>query len=227
MYAGTADVRLITNLSTSDISDANLNSLITYAAYEMNSDIGVTLYTRLGDSNYFIGDYDGSNKTFALKFSPLGDLNNDGTVDTSDIEVWSKANTADVYTKMTSGTATISSIDDHEMGKFTFTTTPSLTNDYIVKYVWFPIPFNHPLLKRACAELTAYLAFLKANLKDVDSYRLGKMEVRKTTRFPNMANYYERYTQTLGQIRASTIFRPVTWEMVNKMSSELVESITV
>ena len=226
MYASTADVRTISNLSTSDISDANLNSLITYAAYEINSDIGVTLYTKLGDSNYFIGDYDGSNKTFALKKSPLGDLNNDGTVDTSDIEVWYKANTADTYTKMTSGTATIASIDDHEMGKFTFTTSPSLSNDYIVKYMWFPIPFNHPLLKRATAELTAYLAFMKSNLKDVTSYRLGKMQVSKTARHPNLVNFYDRYIQTLGQIRGATIFRAVNWEMVNRMSNELAEDIS-
>jgi len=226
MYAGTADVRLISNLSTNDISDANLESLISYAAEQINADIGVTLFTKLGDSNYFVGDYDGSNKTFALKYSPIGDLDNNGTVNTSDIEVWYKANTADTFTKMTSGTATISSIDDNEMGKFTFTTAPSLTNDYIVKYVWFPIPFDHPLIKKATIELTSYMAFLKGNLKDVTSYRLGKMQVVKTARHPGLVSFYDRYVQTLGQIRGGTIFRAVNWEMVQKMSDELVEDIS-
>jgi hypothetical protein len=222
-YCSTADVRLITNLSTSDISDANLSSLIEYATYEINAAIGATMTAKLGDSSYFLGDYDGANKTFAFRYSPLGDLNNDGTVDTSDIEVWSKPSTANVYTKLTVGTATVASIDDHEFGKFTFTDVPSLNYDYVVKYTWFPIPFNHPLIKRATAELTAYLAFLKSNLKDTDSYRLGKMEVRKTARHPGLVSFLDRYNQTLGQIRGGTMFRAVNWEMVNKMAAELVE----
>lgn len=226
MYAGTSDVRLISNLSTTDISDANLNSLITYAAEQINADIGVTLFTKLGDPNYFVGDYDGSNKTFALKYSPLGDIDNNGTVNTSDIEVWYKANTADTYTKMTIGTATIATIDDDEMGKFTFTNSPSLSNNYIVKYVWFPIPFDHPLIKRATIELTSYMAFLRGNLKDVTSYKLGKMEVKKTARHPGLVSFFDRYTQTLGQIRGNTIFRPIKWEMVQQMSDELAESIS-
>ena len=224
MYCSTADVRAITNLSTTDITDSDLNSLIGYATYQLNSDIGVTMYVKLGDSNYFSGLYDGSNKTFAFKSSPIGDLNNDGTVDTSDIEVWSKVSTADVYTKMTIGTATITSIDDHEFGKFTFTSTPSLTYDYVLKYAWFPLPYNHPLIKNALAELTAYMAFLRANLKDVSQYRIGKLEVWKTARHPGLTSFYDRYIMTLGKIRGTTIFRPVQWEMSEQMAAELVET---
>jgi len=225
-YCSTADVRLITNLSTTDISDADLNSLIAYSTYQLNADIGVTMYVKFADGNYFLGDYDGSNKTFALKSSPIGDLDNNGTVDTSDIEVWSKANTADVYTKMTTGTATIASIDDHEFGKFTFQTAPSLTNDYVLKYVWFPVPFNHPLIKQALAELTAYFAYLKANLKDVTNYRIGKLEVSKTARHPGLASFYDRYVMTLGRIRGNTIFRPIKWEMADQMAAELEETFS-
>ena len=225
-YCSTADVRIITNLTTTDISDADLNSLIDYATYQLNADIGVTMYVKFADSNYFVGDYDGSNAVFAFKASPIGDLDNNGTVNTSDIDVWSKANTADVYTKMTTGTATIASIDDPEFGKFTFTTVPSLTNDYVLKYVWFPVPFNHPLLKKALCELTAYLAFLKANLKDVDSYRLGKLSVSKTARHPGLVSFYDRYIMTLGQIRGATIFRPIKWEMANQMAAELEDSFS-
>ena len=223
-YCSTADVRIISNLTTVDISDANLNSLIDYSTYQINADIGVSMFVKLGDSNYFSGNYDGTNTIFALKSSPIGDLNNDGIVDTSDIEVWSKASTANVWTKMTVGTATIASIDDAEFGKFTFTTAPSLTNDYVLKYVWFPLNYDHPLIKKAHAELTAYLAFLKGNLKDIDSYRLGKLAVTKTSRHPGLVSFYDRYVQTLGQIRGSTIFRPIKWEMSDQMANELVET---
>jgi hypothetical protein len=225
-YCSTADVRNITSLTTTDITDAALNSLIDYSTAQLNADIGVTMYVKLGDSNYFSGDYNGSNNIFALKSSPIGDLDNDGTVSTSDIEVWSKVSTADVYTKMTTGTATIASINDHEFGKFTFTTTPSLTNDYVVKYVWFPLPYNHFLIKKALCELTAYMAFLKSNLKDVDSYRLGKLAVTKTSRHPGLVSFYDRYVMTLGQIRGTTIFRPVKWEMSEQMANELNDSLS-
>jgi hypothetical protein len=224
-YCSTADVRAITNLSTTDISDSSLNSLIEYASSQLNADIGVTLYVKLGDTNYFSGNFDGNNSTFAFKSSPIGDLNNDGTVSTSDIEVWSKASTADTFTKMTVGTATIASIDDDEMGKFTFTTAPSTTNNYVLKYCWFPIPATSFLIKKACTELTAYMAFLKGNFKDIDSYKLGKLDVSKTARHPGLSSFYDRYVMTLSQIRGTTIFRPVNWEMSQQMSNELVESL--
>lgn len=225
-YCSTVDVRAITNLTTTDITDSALDSLIDYSTAQLNADIGVTMYVKLGDSNYFSGVYDGSNTTFALKSCPIGDLNNNGTVNTSDIEVWNKASTANVYTKMTTGTATIASIDDAEFGKFTFTTAPSLTKDYVVKYVWFPLPADSFLIKKALCELTAYMAFLKANLKDVDSYRLGKLAVTKTARHPRLISFYDRYVMTLGQIRGTTIFRPVVWEMSQQMANELDDSLS-
>jgi len=222
-YCTASDIRAITNLTTSEISDSEITSLIEYATSQVNADIGVTLYVKLNDTNYISGDFDGTNKTFTLKFSPIGDLNNDGTVDTNDIEVWSKLSTEDHYTKMSNP---IASIDDHEIGKFTFASAPSTDRDYILKYVWFPIPYNHKLIKKACAELAAYLCFLKLNLKDVESYRLGKVAVTKTARHPGLVSFYDRYQETLGRIRGRTLIRPVTWEMVSKMARELEERLS-
>ena len=222
-YCAVSDIRNITNLTTSEISDTEIQNLIDYATYQINADIGVTLYVKLNDTNYISGDFDGSNATFTFKFSPIGDLNNDGTVDVNDIEVWRKLTTEDHYTKMSNA---ISSIDDHEMGKFTFASAPSLDYDYVLKYVWFPIPFNHDLIKKACAELTAYLCFLKLNLKDIESYRIGKVQVSKTARHPGLVSFYDRYQETLGRIRGRTLIRPVTWEMVEKMARELVERLS-
>lgn len=221
-YCEVADIRAITNLSTSDISDSEINNLISYATYQINAEIGATLYVRLNDSNYVINTVDGTNKTFILKYSPIGDLNNDGTVDASDIEVWRKSVAENTWTKLSSP---IASIDDHEMGKFTFAEAPNPSYDYVLKYVWFPIPFNHNLIKKACAELTAYLCFLKMNLKDVESYKLGKLEVTKTARHPGLVSFYDRYRETLGMIRGRTMLRAVNWEMTQKMAAELLESL--
>jgi len=222
-YCGTADVRAITNLTTSDISNSEIASLIDYATAQINADIGATLYVKLGDSTYVTGDIDGSNKTYTLNYSPIGDMSNDGSVSTADIEVWKKLNTEDHWEKWSGA---IASIDDDEMGKITFSSAPETNYDYIVKYVWFPIPYDHFLLKKACTELTAYLCFLKQNLKDIDSYKIGKVTVKKTTRHPGLVSFYDRYMQTLNMIRAKTMFRPVNWEMVEKMSKELAEKLT-
>jgi len=222
-YCSTADIRAITNLTTTDISDSDLNSLISYATYQINADIGATMYVKLGDGDYFTGDFDGTTTTFALKFCPIGDMDNDGSVGTTDVNLWYKLNTEDYYTK---ASGSISTIDDHEMGKFTFITAPLTTSDYIIKYVWFPIPYNSNLIKKACAELTAYLAFLRCNLKDIESYKLGKMEVSKVARHPGLVSFYDRYQDTLSKIRGYTLFRPIKWEMVEKMAQELEESLT-
>lgn len=221
-YCQVSDIRAITNLTSNEISDSEIQNLISYATYQINADIGATLYVRLGDFNFVSGNVDGSNKTFTLRFSPIGDLNGDGNVDASDIEVWKKANNEDQYTKMSNP---IASIDDDEAGKITFSEAPSIDCDYIIKYVWFPIPFDHYLIKKACAELTAYLCFLKLNLKDVESYRIGKVQVSKTARHPGLVSFYDRYQETLGKIRGKTIFRTVSWELVEKMAQEIEERL--
>ena len=221
-YCSTTDVYNITDLTTTDIGTAAVTELISYATYQLNADIGVTLHVSLDNTNYFTGDYDNSGTVFTFNYAPIGDLDNDGSVGTTDVEIWYKLNTDDHYTK---ASGSISAINDHEIGKFTFVSAPQTTCDYIIKYVWFPIPYNHVLIKKACVELTAYMAYCKTNLKDITSYRLGKMEVTKTSRYPSLAGYWERYNQTLGMVRGRTIFRSIDWEMSQKMANELVENL--
>lgn len=222
-YCGTADIRNITNLSTSEITDTQVSNLITQATYDINADIGVTWYVKLGDVNHTIGNINGTNTEFTLKYAPIGDLDNDGSVGTADIEVWRKLASETHWTKQSSP---ISSIDDHEFGKITFSAAPSSSYDYILKYVWFPKPYDDKLITKACTELTSYLCFLRVNLKDVSSYRIGKVAVSKTARHPGMVSFYDRYQATLGKIRGKTMLRPVSWEMSRKMARELEETIS-
>ena len=70
------------------------------------------------------------------------------------------------------------------------------------------------------------MCFLKVNLKDVSSYRIGKVSVSKTARHPDLVNFYDRYQATLGKIRGRTMVRPITWDMTNKMARELVENVS-
>jgi hypothetical protein len=219
-YCSADDVRAITNLTSSEITDAQINDLISQATYDLNSDIGATLTITLGDYSATIGNIDGDNKTYTLRTAPIGDFDNDGSVGTTDMEMWSKLASEDHWTKQTNW---LSSIDDHEMGKITLSSAPDSEHNYLIKYVWFPIPYNSPLIKKACMELTSYMCFLKTNLKDVSSYRIGKVSVSQTSRHPDLVNFYQRYTQTLGKIRSRTIFRTVDWEMQQKMEREIEE----
>jgi len=221
-YCTVTDIRNLTNLTTSEISDSTIETLIDYATQEINADIGATLWVRLGDGSYVIGDIDGSNTQYTFRYSPIGDLNNDGTVDVNDIEVWRKASTEDHYSKWSGA---IASIDDDEIGKFTFSSAPQVDYDYWLKYVWFPRRFNDKLITKACAELTAYLCFLKLNLKDITSYKIGKVTVEKTARHPGLVSFYDRYQQTLCKIRGATLFRPVKWDVLRKMTQEIVERL--
>lgn len=220
-YCSTADVRAITNLTTSEISNSEISDLISHATYELNSDIGQTHTLKLGIGG-FVGDFDGSNDTFTFRNSPIGDLDNDGSVGTGDIKIWRKLSNEDHWTVWSDA---ISSIDDYERGKFTFASAPLTTYNYLVKYVWFPIPYDDKRITKACTELTSYLCFLKVNLKDVSSYRIGKVSVSKTARHPGLSNFYERYKNTLNRIRGQTIIARVDWEMAGKMAEELVENI--
>jgi len=220
-YCTYTDVRNITNLIEGEISNTEINTVIEYATYQLNADIGVTIKKELASA--VIGSIDGSNKIYTLKNSPIGDMDNDGSVGTTDIEIWYKLNADDHFSKMSTA---CSSVDDHEEGKITLATAPATTYDYIIKYVWFPIPYNHKLIKQACVELSSYMCFLKLNLKDVDSYRIGKVSVSKTARHPSLVNFYDRYKETIGRIRGSMLMRITSWEMNQNMADELVDNIS-
>jgi hypothetical protein len=220
-YCSTADVRSITNLVSTEITDSEINTIISYATYQLNADIGVTLRLPLTASN-FRGSINSSNTVFTFLNVPIGDMDNDGSVGTTDVQMWYKLNTEDHYTEYSNP---VSAINDDEIGKVTFATAPAVNTDYIIKYVMFPIPFDSGLIKQACAELSAYMCFLKVNLKDIDSYSLGKMSISKTTRQPDLVNFYDRYKETLGRIRGRLIFRSVSWEMSQQMSSDIEETV--
>ena len=65
-YCSYSDVALYTNLTTSDISNANITSLITEATIQLNSDLNVQVIREPISfiDNTRSNDIDGTNKTF-------------------------------------------------------------------------------------------------------------------------------------------------------------------
>ena len=220
-YCTSTDVYNITNLDTGDISAALVDTIIEEATAELNADIGITRYEDFDLAT--VGSIDSSNTQFHFKLCPIGDLDNDGTVNTSDISLWYKNPEDDHWTAISDPVA---SIDDAETGLFTLNTAPSPEKDYLIKYRIFPIPSNDRRIKKACMELSSYMCFLKLNLKDTQSYKIGKVSVSKTPRQPRLENFYERYKKTLQAIRGRTIFRTTSWDMTNKIARDLSNDST-
>jgi len=198
-YCTYTDVQLFTGLTTSDIATADITSLIAYATAQLNSEINGKIInervTRIDEVK--TNKIDGANTTFYLKVAdlfPIGDAVNDGDVDTSDL---------DVFTVDGSGTKTsvsISSITPSE-AKFVLAAAPSTDKRLYCAYYYAPLDENtpHPLIKKACVELTAALCFTRIDAKKIKSIKLGDLTITKSAE--PFKVFYDQYQQTLHDIK--------------------------
>jgi hypothetical protein len=196
-YASYSDVQLVSGLTTDDISNANITSLISYACALINAELQEyhedeqVLYINNEKENAI----DGVNKTFYTKNYPIGDKNNDGTIGADDIYV---------YTLSSTGVRTnyvVSTISNDEIGKFTLTTAPSNLEVLYLTYYSSTVDMEtpHALVKLACAQLASALAFSSFDVKKVSKFRVGKIAVTETSRA--FQYFMEEYRKTLQRIR--------------------------
>jgi len=209
-YCTPSDVRLLANLSSVDISDADLETLIGYATAELNSEVNGRIIEEVIE---YIDDVrenkiDGSNTTFYVSKSflwYLGDYNNDGAVTVDDIVVYEYKNDD------TKEQLTVTSID--EVGKFVVSTAPASTSYITATYSYCPISEQQPhaLIKKACIELTAAMAFSKIHARDWDRLSIGKLSISRARLERPFDLYYRKYRNTLNIIRS---------RMLNKIKAE-------
>ena len=187
-------VRLLTNISTSDISDANITSMISEATKELNRMINTKVVRE--QVSYIDSTrentIDSSNTTFYVRNwegKYLADMNNDGSVTTSDIIVYL------VDSNGTETTPTISSID-HDDGKFTLTSAPTsgyrmyITYEYSYKDVSTP----DPIVELACTFLTASYCYAKLNIGRSPSLSFGS---KRITRDMDSSSFYYKKAMDL------------------------------
>jgi len=203
-YITTSDVRSITagKLTTSDISDDDLTTIIGFATRKLNEAINqrvieekITYIDKWREN-----DLDGSNKTFYVQACKerwyLGDYNDDGTIDTNDVVV------REYKSDGTYSDLTVSSIDEDDC-KFVLETAPESTSILKVSYAKAPLSENgtnaHPLIKQACAELSAALAYTGIQAVDFKRISLGRLSVMQTPKAFQI--YMDRYLDTLKQIQ--------------------------
>jgi len=201
-------VRLISGLTVSDISNADLDLLILEAQQIVRADINSKVY-----EEKLTGTIDGSNTVFFTKFAPIADRNFDMVVDANDVSVWLvKVN--DITGEKEYTQATVSAVRARS-GAIELASPPDPNNvDYVVAdydYVIGNLDWN--LVKLATSLMTAHLAML--NLEGLlpsseYTYKIGKRSVKRKgvdlAKTDNVDKFYFKYKQVINQIRATIVY---------------------
>ena len=197
-FTTVAKVRLITNLTTSDVPDADVTSLITEATVWLNGDINTRVVRERVDfiDNTRENRINGTNTTYYIKNWKdkfIGDSDDDGDVDTSDITVY-QVTSAGVET-----TLTVSSIDADD-GKFVLDSAPASGVDLFVTYNYTLIDVATPSgqINLACALLTSAFCYEKVNRGMSPQQVYGNVRFMRDMRAGN--KFFEDYQNLVSKI---------------------------
>ena len=185
------------DLTTDDISSADLTDIINFAISEVNNAICVKVIEERvkGIDTYRENLIDGSNTEYFPQTSwtwYIGDFDDDGEIDSADAQVWLYNASAKTRTA-----AAISSID--EVGKITLTTAPPTSIDKMtITYKKSPVSISDSLLKKACAELSASIAYGGVDAREKKRVAIRGFSISKNPEAER--NYFNRYLQTLSQL---------------------------
>jgi len=201
VYCTNSQVRVLTNLSTSDISDGDLTSVITYATIQLNHDISTEVVReKIGSiDSTRKNDIDGSNKTFYVQNwegKCIADADDDGAVEADDISVIDVNTSVDPNTETA---ATVSTITPAS-GKFVLTTAPTSGHDLYVTYKWSyaDCVTPSPLVRMACIVLTAAYAHAKINWGSAPSISFGNTRILR--HMDAFDKFYSQYKKLVMQI---------------------------
>lgn len=200
-YCTYGDVKLLTNISTSDVSNTDITSIISEATKELNRLINVKV---VRERVFYVdavrkNTLDSSNTTFYVqnwegKF--LADLNNDGTVSTDDVKVF-QVDSNNTETELTVSTIT------HDEGKFVLDSAPTSGVRLYVTYEWSykDVATPDPLVGLACKFLTAAYCYAKLNIGRAPIFSVGNKKIYR--HMDSFEHYYQRFEKVVYSINDS------------------------
>lgn len=202
-YCSVDEVRQVTNIKASDVSDTDLAALIEFAGIQLNSEMN------MDDDDEYI-DYiedskkntiDGVNNIFYTKNYPIADSNNDFRVTVADMEVYSINNL---------GQKTILEVTQitPKTGEFRLALAPSNVDLYVTyKHCNRRADLPDALIKFACIQLTAALGYSKMNDGKATRFHMGNLTVFRDTAL--YEKFYKRYVKLLSDINDRTLMNTV------------------
>lgn len=197
-YCVVGDINLHTNITSSDVANADVTSLIAEATAQVNSDINIKVIRERVKSidKTRENKIDGSNTIYYTqnwKGFYLGDLDDDGDVDTSDVIVYQ------VATDGTETTPTVSAVDDDDM-KITLSAAPSSGVELYITYNYSYVRQGtvDKKVKLATIYLTAAYCYAKINIGKAPSQAFGSS--RLTRDMESYNHYLKRYQDVLDDI---------------------------
>jgi len=199
-YCTVDDIRNATNITSSDLSDTQVCNLITFAGIQINADMNIYVeeervaYITNTKSN----EIDGTNTTFYTRNWPIGDLNDDFSVDSSDVEVFSYDSDG------TRTELTVSSVTA-KTGTVELETAPAAALSKVtMTYKWCQrdVTVPDPLLKTACVLLVSFWAYSKINIGKSPRWRMGSTQIYRDMDSPE--KYYDRYLRMLSRLNDRT-----------------------
>jgi len=191
------DIRNMTNITTSDLTDTEVCNLITYAGVMLNADMQI--YEEEEEVEYISNtksnEIDGSNTVYYTKHYPIGDLNDDFKVDTDDVKVYQYEDDG------TRTELTVSAITTADDGKITLSAAPAastvtltLTYKWAQRSVYTP----SPLIKQAVISLVGFLAYRKINIGKAPHWRMGSTQIWRDIGAQD--KYYQDYNRILTRL---------------------------
>lgn len=201
VWTSTGDVRLLTGLTTSDISDDDLNSLIAVAQKEVLLQINTKVVREPIEfiDNTRKNEIDGTNTTYYIKNWEgkfISDYNYDLTVDISDVSLVAVDNN-----DSTESSVTITSIT-YNKGKFVVTTAQDNV-DLFVTYAcsYFDPVVPDPLLKLASEYLAGAYAYMRINSSQKKQVKFGNVSITNSVGEDSpYAFFYNKYMDIIRQL---------------------------
>lgn len=198
-YAVIADLRLHTNLDTTDISDVNVTSLIADVNAILNGDINTEVIREriLPIDNTRKNEINGLNTVYYVRNwrgKYIGDRDNDGEIDdTGDVIVY------EVASDGTETQPTVSAVDS-DQGKITMSVAPTSGVQLYITYVYCLVDPTGNLAKMASVYLTAAMAYKKINQGMSPSQVFGNVRLMRDMQASS--EFFKKYKEQIDKINA-------------------------